>query len=132
MNPRLPTQAGLRRGEAETWGAKPETSPIRPKMGRIFWKPLVKNSLRGFATVEWPIGLKLVDCPVCVPNGKTWASLPSKPVLDREGKHAEVSRKKQYASILERRDRELANRFSDAVLNLVRAQHPEALDDGGS
>jgi hypothetical protein len=117
-------------------GQRPDAGPTRatelPSMRLISWKPLIKNSLRGFCSIELPIGLKVHDVPVLVSNGKTWASLPSKPVLDREGQHAEVSGKKQYASILEWRDRELANRFSDAVLNLVRAQHPEALDGGGS
>ena len=79
-----------------TWGEKP-----RPRMKLLNWRPLVKGALRGFATVELPIGLKLIDCPVLVgPNG-AWAALPSKPVLDREGKHAKPSGKAQYAAIVE-------------------------------
>jgi hypothetical protein len=70
MTPRSPSPTELRRGEAATWRAEPETSPVRPKMRLVNWKPLEKNSLRGFATVALPLGLKIVDCPVHVSNGK--------------------------------------------------------------
>ena len=95
----------------------------------ISFKPLVKGSLRGFANVELPNGLRITDCPVLISNGKAWATLPSKPVLDRDGKHVEVSGKKQYAPILEWRDRDLSNRFSAAIVDLVRQHHPDALDE---
>jgi hypothetical protein len=101
-------------------------------MRLISWKPLVKNSLRGFATVELPIGLKIVDCPVLVSNGKAWASLPTKPVLDRDGKHVKPDGKPQYSAILEWKSRGLADRFSEAVVELVRQTHPGDLDDGGA
>jgi hypothetical protein len=86
--------------------------------------------LRGFATVELPLGLKIIDCPVLVSKGKAWANVPSKPVLDRDG-HPKIegSGKPSYVSVLEWRSRDLANRFSDAVVALVRAAHPGAFDD---
>jgi hypothetical protein len=129
MNPHFsPSQADLRRGEAVTWGGKPDASPIRPKMRLVSWKPLIKNSLRGFATVELPIGLKIIDCPILVgPNGP-WASLPSKPVLDRDGKHAKPDGKPQCSAVLEWKSRHLSERFSEAVVALIREAHPGDLD----
>jgi hypothetical protein len=47
--PHRPSQAQLRRGEAATWGGP---SPPRPAMRLLGWKPVIKNSLRGFADVE--------------------------------------------------------------------------------
>jgi hypothetical protein len=131
MPPRHHPQAALRRGEAMTWGALPtpdHRQAEKKRMRLIAWKPLVKNSLRGFATVELPIGLKISDVPVLISNGKTWASLPSKPQLDRDGQHKrDVNGKATYSPILEWKDRDLSDRFSQAVVALVRAEHPDAL-----
>jgi hypothetical protein len=99
-------------------------------MRLVAWKPMAKGALRGFATVALPIELKLIDCPVLVgPNGP-WASLPSKPVLDREGKQVRPSGKPQFPPVPEWRNRELNDRFSAAVIALIRAAPPYALNDG--
>jgi hypothetical protein len=118
-----PTAAELRRGEAATWGRQPGAEATQRR-------PVSKGSLRGFATVELPIGLKLIDCPVLVSAaGGSWASLPSKPVLDREGKHVRPGGgKRQFATVVEWRSRELSDRFSAAVVALVKAAYPDALD----
>jgi hypothetical protein len=98
-----------------------------PKQMRLVsFKPLIKGALRGFANIELPNGLKIDDCTVCISNGRAWASLPSKPVLDRDGRHVEKDGKKQYAAILHWPDRETSDRWSEAVVALVRAEHPEA------
>jgi hypothetical protein len=98
-----------------------------PKRMRLAsFKPLVKGALRGFATVVLPSELKIEECPICISNGKAWASLPSKPVL-RDGRQVEKDGKKQFAAILAWPDRETADRWSNAVIELVRAEHPEAL-----
>jgi hypothetical protein len=102
----------------------------KPHMRLVSFKPLLKGTLRGFAHIELPIGLCITDCPVLVSNGKAWATPPSKPVLDRDGRHVEVNGKRQYAPILEWRDRDLADRFGAAVVALVREAHPDALDGG--
>src|SRR4051794_30166160 len=77
------------------------TTPAVPRIRLEAFKALTKGSLRGFATVRLPIGLVIADVPVCTSHGKTWASLPSKPILDREGRHAEEGGKKRYAPILQ-------------------------------
>lgn len=114
-----PSEAEVRRGEAATWGARTGPAAQRPRMRLLSWKPISKGSLRGFATVELPIELKLVDCPIFVgPNGP-WSALPSKPVLDCEGRQARPSGKPQFAPVVEWRNRGLAERFSAAVIALV-------------
>jgi hypothetical protein len=99
------------------------------KMRLVAWRPLTKGALRGFATVELPIGLTISDCPVLISHGKTWASMPAKPILDRDGRQkADANGKASYASILSWRDRDLADRWSAAVVDLVRAEYPDAID----
>jgi hypothetical protein len=97
-------------------------------MRLVSWRPRVKNSLRGFAVIELPNGLKIHDVAVLVSHGKAWASMPPKPVLDRIGKRVELDGKRQYAP----GDRSIANRFSNAVVTLVREAHPNPLEDGGA
>jgi DNA-binding cell septation regulator SpoVG len=96
-------------------------------MRLVSFKPLVKGALRGFANVELPNGLRIDDCPICVGGNGAWAALPSKPVLDREGKQVETDGKRQYAALLHWPDRETQDRWSDAVVALVRQAHSEAL-----
>jgi hypothetical protein len=83
-------------------------------------------------TIELPIGLKIIDCPVLVSNGKAWASLPTKPVLDRDGKHVKQDGKPQYSAFLEWKSRDLADRFSETVVEFVLAEYPAALDGDGA
>jgi hypothetical protein len=122
------SEQDLRRAEAASWGARPETTPARPKkMTLLSWKPLVKNSLRGFASVELPIGLKIFDVPVMISSGKAWAALPSKMQMLRDGqprRDGNGNGKPLYTPILEWRDRDLADQFSEAVVALVDAAYP--------
>jgi hypothetical protein len=97
---------------------EPPTAQRPRTIALVAWRPFVKGALRGFATVELPIGLKLVDCPVLVSAGKTWVSLPSKPVLDRDGR--------QKIAMLDWRSRELSERFSQAVARAIRQLCPRA------
>jgi hypothetical protein len=55
-------------------------------MRLVSWRPITKGSLRGFATVELPVGLKIFDVPIFTGKNGLWASLPSKPQIDRDGR----------------------------------------------
>jgi hypothetical protein len=131
------TEGELRRAESGPWEPWPPGGAERPKMNLVGSKPLVKGTLRGFATVELPNGLdalnalKVFDCPVSVGPRGPWASLPSEPVLDREGRQARPNGEPRVALFLEWRNCELADRFNTAIVDLVRAAHSDALDDGG-
>ena len=67
MNARLgqPTETQLSRAESAAWGATLDANPARaaerPRMRLVSRKPMAKGSLCGLATVELPIGLKLID-----------------------------------------------------------------------
>ena len=88
--------------------------------------------MRGFATVELPLGLKIIDCPVLVSKGKAWANAQSKPVLDREGRQKIAANgKPAYVPVFEWRSRELNERFSKIVVTAIRQMCPGALDEGG-
>jgi hypothetical protein len=117
--------------QAVAWGDRPPPSP--KTIALIAWHPLAKGALRAFATVQLPLGLRLIDCPVLVSNGKPWVSLPAKPVLDRDGNHkTDPNGKPAYAPVAEWRSRELRDRFSEVVIAAIRRMYPEALGASGS
>jgi hypothetical protein len=123
MTPRRPRQAETRRGNDYLAPRQP------PRMKLMSFRPLVKNSLRGFVSLELPNGLRLLECPVLVSHGKAWVSLPGRPILDENGRHKrDLNDKLQYAPVIQWRDRDLSDRFSDAVIALIREAHPGALD----
>jgi len=100
----------------------------RPRLRLISFRPFQKNSLIGFATVELPIGLRITDVLVLTSRGKAWASPAQQPVLGADGKQAEVGGKRQYANILEWRDRNLSDGFTRAVDRCGTRPYPGAFD----
>jgi hypothetical protein len=97
------------------------------------WRPTRGGgSLVGFATIELPIGLVLFDIPVHCSHGRPWAALPGRPVLDDSGRRAEDPArpgKRAWVAMGKWRDRDIAGRWSDAVVALVRGAHPGAFDE---
>jgi hypothetical protein len=100
----------------------------------ISFRPLVKNSLRGFCTVELlPLGLKIIDCPVLVIHGRAWCALPAKLQVDSTGRQkTDASGKPVYVAVLQWRNREISDGFSNAVISAIRRAHPDALDGGSA
>jgi hypothetical protein len=102
------------------------------RMRLVEWRPLRRNTLHGFAVVEMPSGLVIRDISIHQKSGKWWASLPSRPMLDAEGRQiSNHAGHKQYAAVLGWRDRDLADRFSAAAIELIRAEYPADLEGGG-
>jgi hypothetical protein len=124
----------LKPGAPETATAIGRIEADRARMSLDSFKRITKGSLRGFATVRLPVGaaeLIIADCPVNISHGKAWAALPSRPMLDRDGRHVEVDGKKKYVPFMAWSSRDVADKFSDKVVELVRERHPEALVEEG-
>jgi hypothetical protein len=49
------------------------------------WKPLEKDSLRGFLTLTLPSGLILNNCQLLETNGHCWIGLPSQRFQMKDG-----------------------------------------------
>jgi hypothetical protein len=99
------------------------------------WKPLRKNTLVGFACVNVRrINLRIDDVAIHQKGGSRWASLPSKPMVDRSGAvlRDQQTGKVKYSPILQWGDRKTSEAFSQAVVTALLAAHPTALDDGGA
>jgi hypothetical protein len=72
------------------------------------------------------------NVPVLISGAKAWATLPSKPQTDPEGRvKSDASSKTAYWAILEWRDPMLADRFSAEVIELILKEHGAGALDGG-
>lgn len=94
------------------------TSTRPTGLNLVAWKLVLRNTLRGFADVRPPIGLTIREVAVHqAPNGKAWASLPSK--------RDDATGKVRYAAILEWPDRPTAEavepQYPGAVLRQAEA-----------
>jgi hypothetical protein len=63
-------------------------------------------------------------------NGKAWALLPGKAMVDRDGNLMRDQRdgRIRYSAVIEWGTHELRDAFSERVIMLLRAQFPDALD----
>ena len=105
--------------------AAPQRNPMPVTL--LSWKPLRRNSLRGFAKVRIGRALILHDVTLHSAEGKRWASVPSKPQLDTSGTALRDDRGKiKYAPVVEWLDREARDAFSEGVIAAVEREHPGA------
>lgn len=52
----------------------------------ISFRPLVKNTLRGFVTLKLTnVGLEIKDCVLHEKEGKRWINFPARPYEDEKG-----------------------------------------------
>ena len=99
------------------------------------WRPIAKpgSTLLGFAEVQLPSGMIIADITVHSRDGKTWASPPSKMMVDRDGAIIrDGSGKAKYSPIITFTDTRTRSRWSEAVVAAVQCEHPEALPGGAS
>jgi hypothetical protein len=97
------------------------------------WKRVQKGSLIGIAGISMPVAgswLDVDDVAVLMSSGRAWATWPGKPVLTKEGTVAKLpgSSKTHFVNILKWRDRGTPQRWSQAVIDLVKAADPAAFD----
>ena len=92
------------------------------------FKPYCRNSLRGFCRVRFTSGIVISGVTVHSDNGKSWASPPSRPMVDRDGValRDEVG-KVRYDQIITFADPSARRRFSDDIVTAMHAAYPEAL-----
>ena len=92
------------------------------------FKQLRKGSLLGFARIEMPSGMILHDVTILTGEHGPWASPPSKPMIGRDGVAIkDAAGKTRYSPLIEFASREARERFSTAVIEAMRAAHPEAM-----
>lgn len=90
------------------------------------WRPMARNSLLGFAKVEFPSGMIVSDVTVLQGEKGPWASPPSKPMTGRDGAVKKGDDGKvRYTPIIEFTSKDIRNKWSEAVIAAMQAAHPE-------
>jgi hypothetical protein len=108
-----------------------EAAPAeKPRMQLLRWRAVRKGFVVGFADVELPIGLKIVDVMIVSKSGQLWANLPSRPRLRGGELEVGYDGKPVYDAVLAWRTRALGEAFSRRVVELVRERHPADLPRG--
>ena len=131
--PKHPARTNLSRrfeiATRATWGEPPGHKARLRQMALLEWRPVRKNTLLGFCSIELPNGLQIDDIAVHVRGGKAWVSFPARPMLDADGRQVMRDGRPQYISMMRWQSRDLADRFSAALVELVRNAYPDAFDD---
>jgi hypothetical protein len=100
-------------------------SPPPLPVSLLTWKPMQRNSLRGFARIRLGRSLIISDVAIHCAHGRRWAQAPAKPQLDKDGNAKRDEKGKiAYVPVVEWTDREAADRFSEAVIAAVEREYP--------
>ncbi len=92
------------------------------------FKPVAAGALRGFCDVTMPSGMTLHRCGIFAKDGRAWASPPSKQVIGKDGTvQRDASGKTRYEPTVTFADRPTQERWSSAVIEVLRIAHPEVL-----
>lgn len=105
------------------------TGPAKPLMqvGVLEWKPLHRNTLRGFVTVQMG-ALRIRDITVHEREGVRWVGLPQRPMINDGRVQTDGQGKTKYNPVLEWATKDAADRFSTSVCVAVAAKHPDVFD----
>ena len=99
-------------------------------MNIVKFAPLASaGSALAFIDVETPAGMVIRDMKLMRgPNGEHWVATPSIKETDRDGNPIMNDRgRPRYREFIAFRNRQTRDRFSGAVIEAVRAAHPEVL-----
>jgi hypothetical protein len=91
------------------------------------FKPFLKNSLIGFVRVRMPSGVIYHDVSIHKVGDSAWASPAAKPQIGRDGTPIMKGGKPQYSPVVSFVSKQVRDKFSDAILDALRAAYPEAL-----
>jgi hypothetical protein len=112
------SRGGGNSGKLNSSPGKLSRPPEQEQIICLEWRPLDRNTLRGFAHIRVAWQLDINGLAVHQ-NGKRWAQLPARQQLDNAGDLVKDGERIRYATVLQFSDRHIADRFSDAVVHAV-------------
>jgi hypothetical protein len=98
--------------------------PPRRSLILLAWAPINRGPLAGRARVLLPCQLEISDIGVFVQGNMRWCQLPSELLRDSDGAVLKDNRGKlRYRSALKWATRDLQERFSHTLIELIEATH---------
>jgi hypothetical protein len=92
------------------------------------FKPVLRNSLRGFCRVRFRSGLVIAEITLHVTNGRPWASPPARSMTDRNGAPMrDENGKTRWQPLITFATKAHRDNWSDQVVAAVLAAYPDAL-----
>lgn len=95
----------------------------------VGFRPLLKNTLRGFASVRIPaMCLTIHDVAVHQKNASRWVQLPGKPQIDRSGNpiRDQSTGKPKYSQVLEWDNDLVRKAFAERACAAIAESEPDA------
>jgi hypothetical protein len=90
------------------------------------WKPLERNTVRGFCTIHLPSGLTLHEVSLHSRDGHWWVMTAAKPMLSKDGAALrDDAGKIRYSPIVSFESKAARDRFNAGVLAALRLAQPE-------
>jgi hypothetical protein len=99
------------RAEAVAWGARP------PFPKATDWRPITKDTRRGFFTLRLVSGLTIQECVLHEKAARRWIALPGRAQIDPDGKQR--NGQAVYVTILEITNRDCREAFQQQALAAV-------------
>jgi len=126
-----PGESDLRRGEAATWGSKPQ--PRQAKILRFTEYRNPSGTMLGFFSAELPSGQIIHSLKLMIgPAGKRWVGMPDVKRRDRTDQAMlNANGKAIWDPIIEFTNRDARDRFNAMILEALRIAHPELFDGEG-
>ena len=99
----------------------------RSSMELHSYKAINKGALRGVASLRMSNTMIIHKVMLFAQGNRTWAALPSEPMIDRDGRvMTDANGKRRYNPLLAWPDKATSDRFSAAMVELVRQRDPSA------
>jgi hypothetical protein len=92
------------------------------------WRPLRKNTLRGFAKVQFPSGVIIAEIGIHVAGSRAWASPPSRPWVKDNAVVLDAVGKPHWQPLIAFATHGVRSSWSRQVLAAVHEGYPEVFE----
>ena len=90
------------------------------------WKPVHRNTLRGFLTAHLPSGMTMHELAVHFRDGTWWVAPPGKPMLSADGAAMrDAAGKIRYSPVVSFESTAARQRFTNAIIAALQLARPE-------